>query len=113
MMLGTLQMREIEELLDAKLLERVAALEARVSGEAAARVPESLQAHNAKRLADSLRLLEEIARLLEADSGPRRGAGKRIWLALADTETGRIARPSLRAVQYHIAQLRNTAVLRL
>jgi hypothetical protein len=104
--------RRLRALLDAGLLERVAALEAQVRGEGAPQQPEPLRQRNASLQANAARLHAEIERILAEHRGPRRLSAKRVLQALADTDIGRAEQPSIRTIQWHIAQLRNAAVLR-
>lgn len=92
--------------------ERIGELEAQraARGQAFARVaPEPLKRGNECRVADAARLREEIRQILERLGGPRRGIAKLVQSALAETDIGRSEQPSLRAVQWHITQLRKTA----
>jgi hypothetical protein len=52
-----------------------------------------------------------IRRLLEQYPGPRRGAAKRIYPHILETEVGRERRPTLRTVQHHITQTRKDPAL--
>lgn len=92
-------------LLDANLVERVTALEER---DKEVRHAEPLKEHNASRQAEGERLREAVRELLERHPGPPRGAAKRIYPHLLETEIGRTTQPSLRSVQWHITQTRKT-----
>ena len=90
-----------------QLLEREnAALRAARSAQ-----PDSLAEHNASLQAHSEGLREAIRVILDADTGPRHGAAKRVLRALRDTDIGRTEAPTLRCVQHHITQLRKAAAL--
>lgn len=90
----------------------MAALEARPHGEIAPPTHASLAKRNAEEHSRSDRLREVIRQLLEQYPGPARGAAKRIYPYLHETDIGRVVQPSLRAVQHHITQLRKAPVLR-
>lgn len=73
--------------------------------------PAALQEHNAQRHETGERLQKAICELLEQHPGPRHGAAKRIYARLLETEIGSAEKPSIRAVQHHITQIRKAAVL--
>lgn len=107
---STQQFTALLALIDARLPERVEALEAKLAKEG--QQPEPLRERNASRQADGQRLQEAIADILAQHPGPGRLPAKRVWQVLADTDVGRAERPSLRTVQHHITQIRKAAVLR-
>lgn len=87
------------------LEHRMAALEARKPP----RKPAALAQRNAEEHSRSTRLRETIRQLLEQHPGARHGTAKRIYPHLLQTDIGRFAQPSLRAVQHHITQIRRAA----
>lgn len=99
------------------LQARVRALQAenaalrRQLGDRSARQPEVLAQHNETLRADSEGLRRAIRGILEADHGPKWGAGKRVLRALLDTDIGRAEAPTLRCVQHHITQIRKAGGL--
>ncbi|MGH2409616.1 MAG: hypothetical protein ACRDGS_04505, partial [Chloroflexota bacterium] len=88
----------------AEYIERLEALEwlvnelrGRVAALERSAQPGPLAQRNAEEHARGERLRETIRQLLEQHPGPRRGAAKRIYPYLLETDIGRTEQPSVRA----------------
>jgi len=97
----------------AHLEQVISSLVGRVEALERSAQPKPLAEHNSDERARAGRLRELIGRLLEDHPGAPRGAAKRIYAHLLETDVGRAESPSIRTVQHHIAQIRKAAVLRL
>jgi hypothetical protein len=101
--------KALEELLDAHLLERLTALEARV-GQGSVQAAQPLGAVNASRAAAAERVRTAITELLAAHSGPRPLGAKAVLAALEGRGVEPL--PALRTVQRQLATLSSGSATR-
>ena len=113
---GILEWRQLQELLGGRILERLAALEAKLATEG--QQPRTLRQHNAARQADAGRLRQTIASILAEHCGPAKPTRKAVLRALERSQLARGSMPSLSAIGWHMREIRraqpvnvNTAAL--
>lgn len=107
---GILEWRQLQELLGGRILERLAALEAKLATEG--QQPRPLRQRNATRQVNGERLRKAIADVVAKHTGPGPMSAKTVLRGLE--RSGVSPLPSDRTVRWHMRALRgngNTAVL--
>ena len=111
---GILEWRRLQELMDGRILERLAALEAQLRSKSS-----PLKERNATRQADAERLRQAITSVLAQHCGPTKPTRKAVLRALERSpQLASGSMPSLSAIGWHLREIRraqpvnvNTAAL--